>query len=189
MRAAAGVLDGRSAAGPGARVSLYDLASDLGEQHDRADPHPAGPADGGRLPQRPRPGVGGQRLRPGRARHSNGCQEAGDGTPASFAGTTYAKGPGVHAPSEVGYHLGARGGRFTALVGIDDFSTRKSALGATKASVRGDGKVLFSTGKLTGVCGPVEVDVDVRGVRLLQLASRTPTATRPSTTPPGPGPG
>ncbi|MFF1873309.1 sulfatase-like hydrolase/transferase [Kitasatospora herbaricolor] len=100
---------------------------------------------------------------------SNGRKEAGDGTPIAFAGTTYAKGLGVHAPSEIVYHLGARGGRFTALVGIDDFSTRQSALGATKASVRGDGKVLFSTGKLTGASGPVEVDVDVRGVRLLQL--------------------
>ncbi|MET9399002.1 sulfatase-like hydrolase/transferase [Kitasatospora sp. NPDC002965] len=100
---------------------------------------------------------------------SNGRKEAGDGTPITFAGTTYAKGLGVHAPSEIVYHLGARGNRFTALVGIDDFSTRQSALGATKASVHGDGRVLFTTGKLTGASGPVEVDVDVRGVRLLRL--------------------
>lgn len=33
----------------------------------------------------------------------------------------YAKGLGVHAPSEIVYHLGGRGDRFTALVGIDDY--------------------------------------------------------------------
>ncbi|MET9617082.1 sulfatase-like hydrolase/transferase [Kitasatospora indigofera] len=100
---------------------------------------------------------------------SNGRKAAGDGTPISFAGTTYAKGLGVHAPSEIVYHLGGRANRFTALVGIDDFSTRQSALGATKASVRGDGRPLFTSGTLTGASGPVAIDVDVRGVRLLQL--------------------
>ncbi|MFD8791222.1 sulfatase-like hydrolase/transferase [Streptomyces vinaceus] len=100
---------------------------------------------------------------------SNGRNAAGDGTPISFGGVTYAKGLGVHAPSEIVYHLGGRADRFTALVGIDDFSTKQAATGATRASVRGDGKVLFTTGKLTGAGGPVRVDVDVRGVKLLHL--------------------
>ncbi|MFC9825014.1 NPCBM/NEW2 domain-containing protein [Streptomyces erythrochromogenes] len=82
---------------------------------------------------------------------------------------TYAKGLGVHAPSEVVYHLGGTADRFTALVGIDDFSTNQGGTGATKASVRGDGKVLFTSGKLTGAGGPVQVDLDVRGVKLLHL--------------------
>ncbi|MFE3579947.1 NPCBM/NEW2 domain-containing protein [Streptomyces vinaceus] len=100
---------------------------------------------------------------------SNGRNAAGDGTPISFGAVTYAKGLGVHAPSEIVYHLGGRADRFTALVGIDDFSTKQAATGATRASVRGDGKVLFTTGKLTGAGGPVPVDVDVRGVKLLHL--------------------
>lgn len=100
---------------------------------------------------------------------SNGKQPAGDGTPIAFGGVTYAKGLGVHAPSEIVYHLGGRGNRFTALVGIDDFSKKQSASGATRATVRGDGRVLATTGVLTGASGPTALDVDVTGVRLLHL--------------------
>lgn len=100
---------------------------------------------------------------------SNGKQPAGDGTPIAFGGVTYAKGLGVHAPSEIVYHLGGRGNRFTALVGIDDFSKKQSSAGATRATVRGDGRVLATTGTLTGASGPTALDVDVRGVRLLHL--------------------
>ncbi|MGW6704474.1 sulfatase-like hydrolase/transferase [Streptomyces sp. NPDC054956] len=100
---------------------------------------------------------------------SNGKQAAGDGTPIAFGGVTYAKGLGVHAPSEIVYHLGGRGNRFTALVGIDDFSTKQSSAGATRATVRADGRTLFTTGVLTGASGPTALDIDVRGVRLLHL--------------------
>ncbi|MFI5861645.1 sulfatase-like hydrolase/transferase [Streptomyces sp. NPDC051546] len=100
---------------------------------------------------------------------SNGKQAAGDGTPIAFGGVTYAKGLGVHAPSEIVYHLGGRGNRFTALVGIDDFSKKQSAAGATRATVRGDGRILATTGILTGASGPTALDVDVRGIRLLHL--------------------
>ncbi|MFB7940983.1 sulfatase-like hydrolase/transferase [Streptomyces sp. NPDC056049] len=100
---------------------------------------------------------------------SNGKNAAGDGTPIAFGGTTYAKGLGVHAYSSVSYHLGGVADRFTALVGIDDFSARQSALGATRATVHGDGRVLATTGVLTAAGGPVPLDVDVRGVRVLRL--------------------
>ncbi|MEU9032289.1 sulfatase-like hydrolase/transferase [Streptomyces sp. NPDC048383] len=100
---------------------------------------------------------------------SNGRKEAGDGTPIAFGGVTYAKGLGVHAPSEVVYHLGGRAARFTALVGIDDFSKQQSAAGATRAVVRADGRTLLTTGTLTGASGPTAIDLDVTGVRLLHL--------------------
>lgn len=100
---------------------------------------------------------------------SNGKKPAGDGTPIAFGGVTYAKGLGVHAPSEIVYHLGGRADRFTALVGIDDFSTKQSSAGATRASVRGDGRTLFTSPVLKGATGPVPVDIDVRGIRLLHL--------------------
>ncbi|MFD8634040.1 sulfatase-like hydrolase/transferase [Streptomyces sp. NPDC059533] len=100
---------------------------------------------------------------------SNGKQAAGDGTPIAFGGVTYAKGLGVHAPSEIVYHLGGRASRFTALVGIDDFSTKQSSAGATRAVVRGDGRTLHTTATLTGAGGPARIDLDVTGVRLLHL--------------------
>ncbi|MFJ7160027.1 sulfatase-like hydrolase/transferase [Streptomyces sp. NPDC101118] len=100
---------------------------------------------------------------------SNGKSAAGDGTPIAFGGTTYAKGLGVHAPSEIAYHLGAVAVRFTSLVGIDDFSAKQSAAGATRARVYGDGRLLLTTPTLTAATGPVPVDLDVRGVRVLRL--------------------
>lgn len=100
---------------------------------------------------------------------SNGRNAAGDGPLISFGGRTYAKGLGVHARSEISYHLGAAAGRFTALVGIDDFSAGQSAAGATRASVWGDDRLLFTSPVLTAAGGPVAVDVDVRGVRVLRL--------------------
>ncbi|MFC5804993.1 sulfatase-like hydrolase/transferase [Streptomyces formicae] len=103
---------------------------------------------------------------------SNGKKPAGDGTPISFGGTTYAKGLGVHAPSEIVYYLGGRATRFTSVVGIDDFSARQNARGGVVAEVRGDGRALFDSGLLTAAGGPRPVDVDVTGVRQLSLVVR-----------------
>ncbi|MGW1118172.1 sulfatase-like hydrolase/transferase [Streptomyces tanashiensis] len=100
---------------------------------------------------------------------SNGKNAAGDGTPIAFGGTGYAKGLGVHAYSDVAFHLGGAAHRFTALVGIDDFSARQSSAGATRATVYGDDRVLLATPTLTAATGPVPVDLDVRGVRVLRL--------------------
>lgn len=100
---------------------------------------------------------------------SNGKNAAGDGPPIAFGGTEYAKGLGVHAPSDIAYHLGSAGNRFTALVGIDDFSAKQSPVGATRAKVYGDDRLLLTTPTLTAATGPVAVDLDVRGVRVLRL--------------------
>ncbi|MFJ9211646.1 sulfatase-like hydrolase/transferase [Streptomyces sp. NPDC102264] len=99
----------------------------------------------------------------------NGKQAAGDGPPISLGGTTYAKGLGVHAPSEIVYHLGGRAKRLTARVGIDDFSAGQSAAGGVRARVSGDGVQLFDSGTLTAAGGPKSVDVDVTGVQILRL--------------------
>ncbi|CAM5476919.1 hypothetical protein STANM309S_00801 [Streptomyces tanashiensis] len=119
---------------------------------------------------------------------SNGKNAAGDGTPIAFGGTGYAKGLGVHAYSDVAFHLGGAAHRFTALVGIDDFSARQSSAGATRATVYGDDRVLLTTPTLTAATGPVPVDVDVRGVRVLRLEVSDANANllRPHVLGPGP---
>ncbi|MGE7386423.1 NPCBM/NEW2 domain-containing protein [Streptomyces sp. NPDC004126] len=100
---------------------------------------------------------------------SNGRNAAGDGPPISFGGTAYPKGLGVHAPSDIAYHLGGAAVRLTSLVGIDDCSAKQSTAGATRAKVYGDGRLLLTTPVLTAAGGPVAVDLDVRGVRVLRL--------------------
>lgn len=106
---------------------------------------------------------------PGRAGRLQRQERRGDGPLIAFGGTKYAKGLGVHAPSDIAFHLGAAGNRFTALVGIDDFSAKQSPLGATRAKVYGDDRLLLTTPTLTAATGPVALDVDVRGVRVLRL--------------------
>ncbi|MEW2811185.1 sulfatase-like hydrolase/transferase [Streptomyces massasporeus] len=103
---------------------------------------------------------------------SNGKQGAGDGPAISLAGTTYTKGLGVHAPSEVVYYLGGRATRFTALVGIDDYSARMSDAGGVRATVFGDAAQLFDSLALTAAGGPKKVDVDITGVQVLRLVVR-----------------
>ncbi|HVK19825.1 MAG TPA: sulfatase-like hydrolase/transferase [Actinokineospora sp.] len=103
---------------------------------------------------------------------SNGKSGAGDGTPISFGGTVYQKGLGVHAPSEIVYYLGAKMSRFTAVVGIDDFSARQSTAGSVVAEVWADGRKIADTGLLTAAVGPKSLSLDVVGVRYLSLIVR-----------------
>ncbi|MEV8434682.1 sulfatase-like hydrolase/transferase [Streptomyces chartreusis] len=100
---------------------------------------------------------------------SNGKQAAGDGTPISLAGTTYTKGLGVHARSEIIFNLGAKAKRLTAVVGLDDFSVSRSTAGGVRARVFGDGVPLFDSRPLTPATGPKQIDVDVTGVHALRL--------------------
>ena len=51
---------------------------------------------------------------------SNGEQLAGDGHTITLNGVTYAKGLGVHAPSDLKYNLGGQYTSFASDVGVDD---------------------------------------------------------------------
>src|SRR5207248_9867230 len=52
--------------------------------------------------------------------HSNGDNQPGDGRALTIAGTTYAKGLGAHAASDVSYNAGGVCNRFKANVGVDE---------------------------------------------------------------------
>ena len=100
---------------------------------------------------------------------SNGKNGAGDGPLISVAGTEYAKGLGVHAPSEVAIYLGAACSRFTSVIGIDDFSARQGSAGSVVFQVWGDGRKVYDSGLMTAAVGARNVDVDMTGVQLLRL--------------------
>jgi hypothetical protein len=97
---------------------------------------------------------------------SNGESGRGDGGPLRIRGTTYDKGLGVHAESEVSLDVSGGYERFTARVGVDD---EAGGAGAVAFEVVGDGRTLAGTGVLTGSDPAVALDVDVTGVRRLTL--------------------
>ncbi|WP_432147729.1 NPCBM/NEW2 domain-containing protein [Streptomyces sp. bgisy029] len=97
---------------------------------------------------------------------SNGESGAADGKTLTLAGTTYEKGIGTHADSDIALHLGGRCTAFTADVGIDD---EIDGYGEVAFSVEGDGKVLWTSPKLTGASATVPVDVKLDGVRQVRL--------------------
>lgn len=100
---------------------------------------------------------------------SNGRNGAGDGPAISIAGQVYAKGLGVHAPSDIAFYLGGVAERFTSVVGIDDFSANQSTTGRVVFQVWGDGAKLYDSGPVTAAGGPKTLDVATAGVDVLRL--------------------
>ncbi len=89
-----------------------------------------------------------------------------DNNPIRLAGVEYAHGVGTHPPGRFLIDLAGHAERFVALVGIDD--ERKTS-GTAEFIVKGDGRVLFASGIMRGGQPPKRVDVDVRGVKLMEL--------------------
>lgn len=100
---------------------------------------------------------------------SNGRDGAGDGPPISLAGQEYEKGLGVHAPSDVVFHLAGVCDRFTSDVGIDDFSANQSDNGSVVFQVWADDTAVYDSGVLTAASGPRSLDVSVAGAQRLRL--------------------
>ncbi|MFD4637228.1 glycoside hydrolase family 97 catalytic domain-containing protein [Lentzea sp. NPDC058436] len=97
---------------------------------------------------------------------SNGENTGGDGNALSVGGTTYAKGLGTHAPSEVSVYLGKGCERFTAKIGLDDETTET---GSVAFQVFGDDKPLYDSGVIRAKGAAVPIDVDIANVRMLSL--------------------
>ena len=97
---------------------------------------------------------------------SNGESGASDGHRLTLAGKTYDKGIGTHADSDVEFFAGGRCTSFTADAGIDD---EIADYGEAAFSVEADGKVLWTSPKLTGKSAPVAVDVPLGGARHVRL--------------------
>jgi glucose/arabinose dehydrogenase/endonuclease YncB( thermonuclease family) len=98
---------------------------------------------------------------------SNGEQAAGDGTAIRLNGTTFAKGLGVHAASELRYFLGGSCNSFTSVVGVDD---EIGAAGSVVFQVWGDRSAkLYESPVMTGASASLNVNVSVTGFQELTL--------------------
>ncbi|MFD0313449.1 NPCBM/NEW2 domain-containing protein [Streptomyces flavalbus] len=99
---------------------------------------------------------------------SNGEQAAGDGRPITVGGTAYAKGLGVHAPSDVAVYTGRRCERVTADVGLDD---ETGALGTVAFEIWADGVRVATTGVLTNAMPAQPLTADVTGAQVVRLVT------------------
>ena len=97
---------------------------------------------------------------------SNGEDAPNDGKTISLGGTTYTKGLGVHASSEVTVALGGAYKTFLADVGVDDEVEDR---GSVVFKVLVDGATMFDSGVMTGSSETKNVSVDVTGKQELKL--------------------
>jgi alpha-galactosidase len=88
------------------------------------------------------------------------------GKPISVGGKKFPHGVGTHAASNFRVNLDGKATRFTAQVGVDDSA---GGQGSVEFIVLGDGKVLWQSGVLTGGQAAIPVDVDLVGVKILNL--------------------
>ncbi len=89
-----------------------------------------------------------------------------DGAPIKIAGKSYQHGVGTHPPGSIRVLLDGGSARFTAMVGIDD---EVGTAGTAEFIIYGDGKQLFKSPVMRGGQAPHSVDIDVRGVKKLDL--------------------
>ena len=87
--------------------------------------------------------------------------------PLTVAGKVYEKGVGTHASNEMYFHLDGKGGRFTALVGIDDNSDG----GSVNFVILTEKDLVFESGVMKRGDQPKPVDIDLKGVKHLMLIS------------------
>ena len=97
---------------------------------------------------------------------SNGEDAPNDGKMMSLGGTTYSKGLGVHADSEVTIALGGAYKTFLSDVGVDDEVEDR---GSVVFQVLVDGTIEFDSGVMTGASETQKVSVDVTGKQELKL--------------------
>jgi len=90
------------------------------------------------------------------------------GGPIRLAGKTYARGLGVHGSTSLTYALDGKQSQLRATIGIDDMIGRR---GSVIFRVIGDGRELFKSDTLRGGDKPVEISVDISGVKLLELST------------------
>jgi alpha-galactosidase len=97
---------------------------------------------------------------------SNGERPGGDGKPITIRGTVYAKGLGVHAPSDVEYYAGKKCSSVRAVVGVDDETNGRGSVGF---EIYADGRKVTESGQLTGVSPAFSITAEVTGATVVKL--------------------
>ncbi len=97
---------------------------------------------------------------------SNGEASAGDGHVITIGGTTYPKGLGVHAGSDVSFALNAAYTTFQTDVGVDD---EVGSRGTVVFQVYVDGTKRYDSGVVGGAQGHLSASVDVTNATVLRL--------------------
>jgi len=97
-----------------------------------------------------------------------------EGNPLTLGGRKFERGLGVRAPSTIEYQLDGRYRFFRATVGIDLEDLIEPAAARRRGEyvqflVFGDGKRLYSSEWLQWDSRPVDVEVEIRGVKALRL--------------------
>ncbi|WP_443043881.1 NPCBM/NEW2 domain-containing protein [Streptomyces sp. NBC_00322] len=98
---------------------------------------------------------------------SNGERAAEDGRTLTVGGTTYAKGLGTHAASDITYYLGGSCSTFTASVGVDDETGGSN--GSVVFQVYRDGTKVADSGRVTGADAPRVLSAGLTGGLELRL--------------------
>ncbi|MFJ9521684.1 NPCBM/NEW2 domain-containing protein [Kitasatospora sp. NPDC101801] len=101
---------------------------------------------------------------------SNGEQGAADGRTLTLNGTTFAKGLGTHADSDLEFVTGGNCTSFNATVGIDD---EINGYGDVTFSVVADGVTLWTSPTLTGTSAPLPVTVPLGSAARVHLKVNT----------------
>lgn len=89
------------------------------------------------------------------------------GEPLTLGGTTYERGVGSHASSELAINLKGKAKLFTAMVGVDDETEGK---GSVVFSILVDGKMAARTAVMRGGDKPVLIGAKLDGAKLMVLA-------------------
>ena len=90
-----------------------------------------------------------------------------DGNVISIGGSKFMRGIGSHANSSLTLDVQGEAVRFQASVGVDD--EKKGGPGTVEFQVLGDGKILWRSGVMTTGDAAKQVDLDISGVRTLEL--------------------
>ena len=119
-------------------------------------------------------GLSGYSARPAEVSGTPRVDATPAGQPLRIAGTTYARGIGIHADSRLEVKTAGEFSRFQALAGVDDAAAASG--GTVQFRAYGDGRLLFTSPALARGQAPVPINVDVRGVQVLELVAEAAPA-------------